>query len=346
MGVTLRAENLAKSFRLKGGGRVQALDSVSFSVEAGGLPALVGPDGAGKPTLLRLAAGLLRPDSGSLVFEGRDMAGERDGLQDEIGYMPQKFGLYEDLTVQENLDLYADLKGVGAGEREARYERLLSMSALAPFRDRPAGKLSGGMKQKLGLVCTLGSPPRLLLLDEPTVGVDPLSRRELWDIVAELTSGSGMSVLVSTSYMDEAERCGQVVLLFEGRALARGAPAEIRALSEGMAQLARPSPGDSPRALQARLMDVEGVVDAVPQGGAVRLVRGELDDAGSARLSGLLRGARLQRVPAGLEDSFMLLLRGREGRNEAAPAPDPAPEAEAPAAGEGRGAPSGEAARV
>ena len=302
------AENISKSFRQKSGQVVTALESVSFEVRPGGLTALVGPDGAGKTTLLRTVAGLLRQDAGRLDFEGKELTARPEDIQTQIGYMPQKFGLYEDLTVQEHLDLYADLKGVGHEEREERYSQLLAMSAMEPFRQRPAGKLSGGMKQKLGLICTLISPPKLLLLDEPTVGVAPLSRRELWDIVARLTTGSGMSVIVSTSYLDEAARCDEVVLLFEGKTLARGTPEGIRLRTEGMGYLASPIQEDSPRSLQARMLGAPGIVDAVPQGGAVRFVHGVLSTEQKQNLRELLRGACVQKVPSSLEDSFMLLL--------------------------------------
>ena len=309
--IFLRAEDIRKTFRPKGLPLVQALDGVSFSVRFGGVTALVGPDGSGKTTLLRIIAGLMRADSGNVILDGRT-------VRDAIGYMPQKFGLYEDLTVEENLDLYADLRGLPQDDREKRYHDLLAMAGLEGFRERLAGKLSGGMKQKLGLICTLVSPPKLLLLDEPTVGVDPLSRRELWHMIESFTAQSGMSVVISTAYMDEAARCDEVVLLFEGRTLARGTPESIRAHSDGMAYIVAPAVGDTPRSLQARLLGAPGVVDAVPQGGAVRLVYGELAEAEAAHLRKLLRGAVLEVVPAGLEDSFMLLLkkhvqsRGRE----------------------------------
>lgn len=187
----------------------------------GVLTALVGPDGAGKTTLLRMAAGLLAPSGGSLSVLGIDVAARPQEVQDRISYMPQRFGLYEDLSVQENMDLYADLHGVPADVRRERFARLLHMTDLARFTSRPAGKL-GGMKQKLGLACTLVRLPKLLLLDEPTVGVDPLSRRELWQIVQQLVDEERLSVIVSTSYMDEAERCAQVFVMHEGRLLASG----------------------------------------------------------------------------------------------------------------------------
>jgi ABC-2 type transport system ATP-binding protein len=195
----VRGEGLTKRFSRQKNETITALGGVSFGARHGTLTALVGPDGAGKTTLLRLAAGLMRADEGKLTVLGLDAATQPQAIQDRISYMPQRFGLYEDLSVQENLDLYADLHGVSRQQRAERYPRLMEMTALAPFLDRLAGKLSGGMKQKLGLACTLVRSPELLLLDEPTVGVDPLSRRELWDIVSGLVENEGLSVLVSTS---------------------------------------------------------------------------------------------------------------------------------------------------
>ena len=225
--VAIRGRELTKRFARDKKEFITALDRVSLDARHGELTALVGPDGAGKTTLLRLAAGLMRVDAGTLTVLGLDAARHPQEIQDRISYMPQRFGLYEDLSVQENLDLYADLHGVSVQQREERYPRLMEMTALSPFRERLAGKLSGGMKQKLGLACTLVRSPDLLLLDEPTVGVDPLSRRELWGIVSALVETEGLSVVVSTSYMDEAERCAHVVVLHEGKVLADGEPASI-----------------------------------------------------------------------------------------------------------------------
>lgn len=312
----LSVENISKSFKMNTGHTLTALDSVSFNLRSGGIVALVGPDGAGKSTLLRIVAGLLRPDSGRLLFEGQQNHGGNAEQQDQIGYMPQKFGLYEDLTVQENLDLYADLKGVRTEEREARYQELLTMSAMEPFRKRPAGKLSGGMKQKLGLICTLVLPPKLLLLDEPTVGVDPLSRRELWEIVERLTSGSGMSVIVSTSYLDEAAKCAEIVLLFEGKTLAKGTPESIKNRTEGMSYLVKPSANKKPRSLQAKLLEIPGIIDAVPQGGAVRFVCNSSTKKQNGALQLLLQDMEVKKVPSRLEDSFMLLLRSHIKQSE------------------------------
>jgi ABC-2 type transport system ATP-binding protein len=229
----LVAQQLRKQFQRKDESPVQALDGVSFEARYGELTALVGPDGAGKTTLMRLAAGLLHVDAGSLTVLGIDIASDPQQVQDRISYMPQRFGLYEDLSVQENLDLYADLHGVSAADRAQRYPELFDMTALGPFRSRLAGQLSGGMKQKLGLACTLVRSPELLLLDEPTVGVDPISRRELWDIVRRLVADQGLTVLLSTAYLDEAERCSRVILLHQGKVLSQGSPQQVAAWPRG-----------------------------------------------------------------------------------------------------------------
>ncbi len=272
----LVAREVGKSFRRRDGQWVQALDAVSFSVSPGSLVALAGPDGAGKTTLLRLVAGLLLADRGGIEVLGLDVAGSPQAVQERISYMPQRFGLYEDLTVRENLDLYADLHGIDAAERRRRYPVLLEMTALGAFQGRLAGRLSGGMKQKLGLACTLVRSPDLLLLDEPTVGIDPLSRRELWEIVRHLVQAEGITVVLSTSYLDEAERCDQAVVLHAGRVLVDGPPAEVTALAAGRTFVVSPPPGQTARSLQARLLRHPGVVDAVPAAGRVRFVsRGE-----------------------------------------------------------------------
>ncbi len=190
----------------------------------GRITGLIGPDGAGKTTLMRMAVGLLVPDAGRFTTLGLDATRDSLAVQARVGYMPQRFGLYEDLSVQENLDLYADLQGLPRAHRQARYEELMRMTGLARFTERLAGRLSGGMKQKLGLACTLVRPPELLLLDEPTVGVDPVSRRELWQIVYRLVQQEGMTVLLSTAYLDEAERCNEVILIHDGEVLGHGPP--------------------------------------------------------------------------------------------------------------------------
>ena len=316
------ARAVAKRFAGPGGQAVRALDGIGLQAPAGALTALVGPDGAGKTTLLRLFAGLLRADEGEVRVLGLDAAARPQAIQERISYMPQRFGLYEDLSVRENLDLYADLHGVPRGERRGRYARLMEMTDLGPYMARPAGKLSGGMKQKLGLACTLVRSPELLLLDEPTVGVDPLSRRELWDIVTRLVDDEGLSVVVSTAYLDEAERCARVFVLHAGRLVAAGAPQDIRGHAEGLCHVAEPPAGEPARLLQARLLQAGGaIVDAVPQGGRVRYVRDR--HAGEPAVRAALGGQPSEPVPAALEDGFMVLLRGQE-RGGAAQAADTA----------------------
>jgi ABC-2 type transport system ATP-binding protein len=345
----LSARDLHKRFTPKNLPAVQALDGVSLEAPRGMLTALVGPDGAGKTTLIRLAAGLLRADSGELTVLGIDAARDPQQIQDRISYMPQRFGLYEDLTVAENIDLYADLHGVTPEARAERYPRLMEMTNLGQFRDRLAGKLSGGMKQKLGLACTLVRSPELLLLDEPTVGVDPLSRRELWEIVRQLVDTQGLTVLLSTAYLDEAERCGHVIVLHQGKVLAQGRPADITAIARGRVFVAELPEGQSARGVQSRLLDEADVIDAVPDGGRVRFVRAGGDEvisagtesgeavstgmAGTAVSAGVgtgagtgtasvapahpaappawevLSGARISAVAPRFEDGFMSLLR-------------------------------------
>ena len=298
--------DLRKVFRAPGaGGEVRALDGVSIEVRAGELTALVGPDGAGKTTLIRLMAGLLVADGGSLRVLGFDPASDPQSIQDRIGYMPQKFGLYEDLTVQENLDLYADLHGVSAQERSQRYPQLMQMTDLGRFTGRLAGRLSGGMKQKLGLACTLVRAPQLLLLDEPTVGVDPLSRRELWVIVEHLVHGQGLTVLTSTSYLDEAEKAARVLVLHRGKALAQTEPAAVTRAAAGRTMLLDPGSGPDARSLQARLLDDPEVIDAVPEGGLVRVVSSGEPAPERDRIAGLAP----RPVEPRFEDGFMVLLR-------------------------------------
>jgi ABC-2 type transport system ATP-binding protein len=308
--------NIDKRFRRQTGEVVRALDGVSLDAAHGTLTALVGPDGAGKTTLIRLIAGLMTPDAGTLEVVGIDVVADPQAVQDRIGYMPQRFGLYEDLSVRENLDLYADLHGISPAERAQRYPRLMEMTALGPFTARLAGRLSGGMKQKLGLACTLVRSPELLLLDEPTVGVDPLSRRELWEIILRLVHDEGLTVLLSTSYLDEAEHCGHVVVLHGGKVLAQGPPAEVTARAAGRTFIATPPAGRSARGLQARLLDDPHVVDAVPQAGRVRLVRTTGADLDAD--AGVLAGAVVAKAEPRFEDGFMVLFRQTVDQPQAA----------------------------
>jgi len=323
------AQDLRKEFQREGEGTVRALDGVSFEAGHGELTALVGPDGAGKTTLMRLAAGLLRADAGSLKLLGVDVAADPQQVQDRISYMPQRFGLYDDLTVAENLDLYANLHGVSSEERARRYPELMEMTALGPFLTRLAGRLSGGMKQKLGLACTLVRSPELLLLDEPTVGVDPLSRRELWDIVRRLVADRGLTVLLSTAYLDEAERCGRVVMLHRGQVLSQSSPQEFADKAAGRSFVALPATGQSARSLQAQLLDQPNIVDAVPDAGRVRFVSvavaEESVSAQRSPLEGALHDLRVNPVAPRFEDGFMILLRAHSEREHSKPIAIPHP---------------------
>src|SRR5438128_8816472 len=304
----IEGRDVRKTFSRETGEIVQALDGISLQVDPGKLTALVGPDGAGKTNLIRLVAGLMAPDGGELRVLDVDVAADPQEVQSRIGYMPQRFGLYEDLTVQENMDLYADLHGVSSEERQERYPQLMNMTALGPFTDRLAGRLSGGMKQKLGLACTLIRSPELLLLDEPTVGVDPLSRRELWEIIQHLVADQGLTVLLSTSYLDEAERCAQVVVLRQGRVLAQGPPSDVAEKAAKRTYLAEPGPGQKARALQARLLDEPGIIDAVPEAGLVRFVRNQNGATKTLLEDGPLRGIKVKATSPRFEDGFMVLL--------------------------------------
>jgi ABC-2 type transport system ATP-binding protein len=319
----LQGRGLCKVFQRDTGEVVRALDDVSIDVAPATLTALVGPDGAGKTTLLRLAAGLMSADTGDLKVLGIDVATDPQQVQNRIGYMPQKFGLYEDLSVQENLDLYADLHGVDGSERKRRYPRLMEMTDLGSFTERLAGRLSGGMKQKLGLACTLVCAPELLLLDEPTVGVDPLSRRELWEIILQLVHERGLTVLLSTSYLDEAERCAQVVVMHHGKVLAQGLPSDISALAAGCSFLAEPPPGLKAREFQSRLLERSDIVDAVPEGGRVRFVQVTSDGMGEKRRpngndqnDAAFSGAKIAAVAPRFEDGFMVLLQQSSAARE------------------------------
>lgn len=206
---------------------VEALKGISFSVQQGCIFGLVGSDGAGKSTLLRLIATMIRPTQGEIFVGGLNVVKKRDAVKRLIGYMPQRFGLYTDLTVEENIDFFMDIFGVPRHQRTDRKKRYLGFSNLLPFADRQAGNLSGGMKQKLGLACVLSHEPQLLILDEPTNGVDPVSRSEFWDILFRMKA-SGMTILVSTAYLDEAEKCDRTALLHNGEILDLQAPADLR----------------------------------------------------------------------------------------------------------------------
>jgi ABC-2 type transport system ATP-binding protein len=297
------AENLTKLFP---GSAAPAVDRLTARVEPGRVTGLVGPDGAGKTTLLRLFDGLLLPTDGAATVCGFDTRTQLGPIHEAVSYMPQRFGLYEDLTVGENLDLYADLRGVVGDERDETYRRLLDFTGLAPFTTRLAGKLSGGMKQKLGLACALIHAPKLLLLDEPSVGVDPISRRELWRMVYDLVD-RGIGVVWSTAYLDEAERCGVVITLSEGKVLYAGPPDEMTGRLRGRTFLVRGA--DNRRRVLAAAQKRPEVVDGVVQGGSVRIV--VKNGAGPPDVAALGAGqAEVTETPPRFEDAFVDLLGG------------------------------------
>jgi len=262
------AEGLAKNFP-----GVRAVDHLSFEVHTGEIFGLVGPDGAGKTTTLRMLAGVMPPDEGSVVVAGSDVIRDPEGAKPHLSYMPQRFGLYEDLTVDENIRFYADLFGVKKAERDHRATQLLQAAGMSEFRKRLAGKLSGGMKQKLGLVCALIHRPKVILLDEPTTGVDPVSRRDFWRILYELIA-EGVAILTSTAYLDEAERCHRVALLHQGKLLFCDTPNNLKSkLGKGVLSVISPEP----LRLRAELEHAEGISSLVVTGDGLHVV---VDDAG------------------------------------------------------------------
>src|SRR5262247_3473861 len=302
-------EGLSKRFAAEG---AAALDLITATIKGGQVTGLVGPDGAGKTTLMRLMAGLLAPSEGNLKVLGFDTLSEVAALREEIGYMPQRFGLYEDLSVLENLTLYADLRGVVGPARKQTFEKLLDFTDLARFTDRMAGALSGGMKQKLGLACAMLRSPRLLLLDEPSVGVDPISRRELWRMVYALID-QGVGVIWSTAYLDEAENCAEVLVLNEGRVLYQGDPKAMTASVAGRVFQVRGA-GQRRRELLARALSRPEVVDGVMQGEAIRLVLADGKKPPAASLLDRSADLIVDPVNPRFEDAFVNLLGGQPKR--------------------------------
>ncbi|MDD2795845.1 ABC transporter ATP-binding protein, partial [Acidocella sp.] len=264
---TITAQNLARSF-----GATAAVRDISFSIQRGEIFGFAGPDGAGKTTVMRMLAGVLRPDSGGIAVEGIDVIANPEAAKSKLSYMPQRFGLYEDLTVAENIFFYAELFSVPRKIRLARARELLEAAGLIPFQKRLAGQLSGGMKQKLGLVCALIHTPSVLLLDEPTTGVDPVSRRDFWGILYNLRE-SGVTIVLSTAYMDEAERCSRLALMHAGKIHYCDTPARLKQAMPGM--LLAITAAD-PRAVRAALADAPGVLGLLLMGDRVNV---RVDDA-------------------------------------------------------------------
>lgn len=292
-----------------GAAMAPAVKGLSTTIGPGKITGLVGPDGSGKTTLLRMMAGLLLPDEGTISVGGHDTRESAASLRRDIAYMPQRFGLYEDLSVLENLRLYADLRDLSKSERENRFKLLLRFTGLEAFTGRLAGRLSGGMKQKLGLACALVTTPKLLLLDEPSVGVDPISRKELWRMTLEL-AGQGIGIVWSTAYLDEAEKCTDVLLMSGGKLLYQGAPANLTKRVEGQTFAIRNIQTDR-RAVLANLMGYDHILDGdirghnvhflVETGGASPLL---LDQLGAGK------GAHVVATEPRFEDAFIALLGG------------------------------------
>ncbi len=258
----IHAENLTRKF-----GDLVAVDHLNLDVTEGEIFALVGPDGAGKTTTMRLLCGLMNPTEGKAIVVGHDVSKDVDLVKDQIGYMAQRFGMYTDLTVQENMDFYSDLFGIMGAERAELSARLLRMTRMEPFRKRPAGKLSGGMKQKLALMCTLLHKPRVLFLDEPTNGVDPVSRRDFWAILYRLVR-DGLTVFVTTAYLDEAERANRVGFMHHGKLIRCDTPSALKhGLEEAVFQLQSPDPRKTMEILQGQ----PGVLAVQPAGADMHL---------------------------------------------------------------------------
>jgi ABC-2 type transport system ATP-binding protein len=284
---------------------VRAVDGLNFDVRAGEIFGLVGPDGAGKTTTLRMLAGIMPMDAGKARVAGFDVTRDPEGAKQGLSYMPQRFGLYEDLTVDENIRFYADLFGVRRAERAERSAQLLEAAGMSEFRSRLAGKLSGGMKQKLGLVCALIHKPKVILLDEPTTGVDPVSRRDFWRILYELAA-EGVAILTSTAYLDEAERCHRVLLLHQGKLLFCDTPENLKAgFGKGVLSIIAPEP----RLLRSELDGAKGISSLMLTGDGIHVV---VDDAARRipEYEARLRRANIpfdaiQQVEPSIEDLFV-----------------------------------------
>ncbi|MBI5248565.1 MAG: ABC transporter ATP-binding protein [Desulfomonile tiedjei] len=303
----IRTEKLCRDF-----GKVEAVKNLHLQVKRGELFGLVGPDGAGKTTTMRMLAGILDPTSGSAWVDGISIVDDPEGIKEHLAYMPQRFGLYQDLTVMENLIFYADLFRVPKKLRAGRIETLFGFSRLGPFKDRLAGALSGGMKQKLGLACALIHSPRVLLLDEPTNGVDPVSRRDFWKILYELLK-EGISILVSTAYLDEAERTNRVGLMHQGRLVQLGEPRALKSMLKGITMELIPS---DPAKTRTLLRNMPGLLDVNIFGGGLH-VRIPDKSTGEAILKRLEAEAievrSFRRIVPSMEDAFLYLIpRGQE----------------------------------
>jgi ABC-2 type transport system ATP-binding protein len=304
-------------------GAKRAVDGISLQVAAGEIYGLVGPDGAGKTTLLRLLCGVLRPDAGSVMLGEYDMARHSEQARAQVGYLAQRFALYEELSVIENLRFFAEVRGIPGADWQPRSREILDFVGLAEFSGRRTVQLSGGMKQKLGLAVALVNRPRLLLLDEPTTGVDPVTRQDFWQLIIRLVAQENVAVLVSTPYMDEAARCMRLGFILQGRLLVEGTPKELRSRLDGQVLELVGSP--QPLLRQLALAD-EGVEDAQMFGGRLHLrVKAGQAEAVRARLSECVAQgggqiSSLRSVPPQLEDLFIALLQGGQDAPPGEPA--------------------------
>ena len=299
------AYSLQSVSRFEKGVTAPLLHSISADFKKGRLIAIVGADGAGKTTLMRVMCGLLKPQEGSVKIFGKELySTDLANLQALCGYMPQQFGLYADLSVHENLTLYADLFGLNEAQRKERFSQLLAMTGLTDFTARQAGRLSGGMKQKLGLACALLNRPKILLLDEPSVGVDPLSRKELWNILRENVRGASMTVIVATTYMDEAALCDDVLMIEDGRVVLHDTPLAISQLAQGLCYEITVPEGQKVRDVQAQFLDdTDRVIDAVPRSGKVRVLVKKGVDKKTLEAD---YGYSLLAVEPGLEEGYLV----------------------------------------
>jgi len=308
----IRTEALTKRFD-----ELTAVDAVTLSVAEGEIFGLVGPDGAGKTTMMRLLTAILEPTSGEAWVAGRHIVKEAEAIKEQIGYVSQRFGLYPDLTVMENIHFYADIYGVPRRGRAERIDRLLAFSALAPFRKRLAGNLSGGMKQKLGLACALIHTPKVLFLDEPTNGVDPVSRREFWRILYQLLR-ERVTIFLSTAYLDEAERCNRLALIHKGKLLAVGTADEVKRLMRGTILEVRSA---EPRRAVALLRErLAGTASVGLFGDRVHVVTEQAEQA-DQRTRSLLSEAGialtgLRTIEPSLEDVFVSVLARERGASD------------------------------
>jgi ABC-2 type transport system ATP-binding protein len=302
--IMLEIRHLQRRFR-----RNLALDDVNLTINQGELFGVLGPDGAGKTTLLRMMAAVMNPTAGTITVGGYDTVKEAEAVKALMGYMPQRFGLYGDLSVRENLHFVAEVFGVEGEERQQRMDELYAFTQLADFADRRARFLSGGMKKKLGLACALIHRPRVLLLDEPTTGVDPVARRDFWDLLSDLHA-QGTTTVVSTPYMDEAERCNRVALLYQGRVMACETPANIKARIPGHVLAVQ---NDNIRVLQDALQGLPCLLEIQTYGDQLSLiVSGEIEAAKQAvhdRLTAQhIDPVRLEAVPIRMEEAFIYLV--------------------------------------